>query len=355
MTDEIKIWAVDSSSRAVDPIHPTDWKETEGSLEDVLVKNPDMLMQGLTLVGRQTPTESGYLDLLGVDEDGRLVLFELKRERIRRKAVTQAIEYCSYLESLAESELATHIAECSGNSGVDEIKDLEEWYGERFEGKDLSELRPTKIVLVGLGIDSVAQRMVGFLVDNGVDISLLTFHGYECGDRMLLARQVEGGEARDIESSPRQQRIARWRRGHVERAERLDMSDFWQEAVKELSVAKMERVTKLGVTFHMRSIGLDNVRHSGSHSIVIDEQNPMIRITFYPASIHLCWSEFQKNKEIIPFQFEEPRNARPTERVTQQWYCVLDRGGWEKHKAGLIGLAKSVCDTWEKNRRDAAA
>ncbi len=83
MTDEIKIWAVDSSSNAVEPIQPTDWKETEGSLEDVLVNNPDMLMPGLTLVGRQTPTESGYLDLLGVDADGRLVVFDLQRARAK--------------------------------------------------------------------------------------------------------------------------------------------------------------------------------------------------------------------------------------------------------------------------------
>ena len=46
MTDEIKMWAVDSSSNAVEPIPPTVWKETESSLEDVLVKNPDMLMPG---------------------------------------------------------------------------------------------------------------------------------------------------------------------------------------------------------------------------------------------------------------------------------------------------------------------
>ena len=180
MTDEIKIWAVDSSSNAVEPIQPTDWKETEGSLEDVLVKNPDMLMPGLTLVGRQTPTESGYLDLLGVDENGKLVVFELKREKLTRKAVAQAIDYCSYLESLEESELATHISERSGSAGIIEIKDFEEWYGERYPGKELTDLRPARTVLVGLGVDAVAQRMVGFLSKSGVDISLLTFHGYQC-------------------------------------------------------------------------------------------------------------------------------------------------------------------------------
>ena len=33
-------------------------------LEDTLVANPNLLMPGLTLVGRQLPTESGSLDLL---------------------------------------------------------------------------------------------------------------------------------------------------------------------------------------------------------------------------------------------------------------------------------------------------
>ena len=41
--------------------------DTEWSFEDTLVKNPSFLMPGLTLIGRQTPTEGGPLDLLGVD------------------------------------------------------------------------------------------------------------------------------------------------------------------------------------------------------------------------------------------------------------------------------------------------
>ena len=39
--------------------------ETEKSLEDLLVTSPDLLMPGLTLIGRQVPTDGGPLDLLG--------------------------------------------------------------------------------------------------------------------------------------------------------------------------------------------------------------------------------------------------------------------------------------------------
>ena len=321
MTDEIRIWAIDGSSNDAEPVSPTDRMEREHLLEEVLVKNPDMLMPGLKLVGRQTPTDSGSLDLLGVDEDGRLVVFELKRENLTRKAVTQAIDYCSYLESLTETELATHIAERSGNNGIDEIKDFEEWYGERYEGKELTESRPPKMVLVGLGADAVAQRMVGFLTKSGVDISVLTFHGYQCGGRTLLARQMEGGEARDVGSSPRQQRHAEWRRETAKRAEELGITDLWEDAVEALSVADEERARKSGITFRMRRITLGNAKPSGSHSIVIDQIKGKIRVTFYPAAIHLCFDQFQKMREKIPFELEIPPNAPPTEEVRDQWYC----------------------------------
>ena len=57
-------------------------------------------MEGLTLVGRQTPTEGGPLDLLGVDADGRLVVFELKRGTLSRDAVAQVVDYASYLNAM---------------------------------------------------------------------------------------------------------------------------------------------------------------------------------------------------------------------------------------------------------------
>ena len=52
-------------------------------------------MEPLTLVGRQTPTEGGPLDLLGVDGDGKLVVFELKRGTLLRDAVAQILDYAS--------------------------------------------------------------------------------------------------------------------------------------------------------------------------------------------------------------------------------------------------------------------
>ena len=188
MTDEIQIWAIDKMAEST-KVEPTSQTETEKLLEDALVKAPDMLMPGLTLVGRQTPTAGGYLDLLGVDEDGRLIVFELKRGTLTRDVVTQVIDYSSALESMSDDARATHIAEQSGQLGIAKIENFEEWYGQRFE--EQASLTPVRMVLVGLGIDDNASRMVDFLAKRGVDITLLTFYGYQYDGKTLLAKQVQ--------------------------------------------------------------------------------------------------------------------------------------------------------------------
>ena len=104
--EEIKIWKLDGTSekpKAV-PVAGISHTATEQLLEDALTTSPDLLMTNLHLVGRQTETAGGPLDLLGVDEDGRLVVFELKRGTLTRDAVAQAIDYASFLADLEAEE-----------------------------------------------------------------------------------------------------------------------------------------------------------------------------------------------------------------------------------------------------------
>ena len=130
--DEVKIWAVDGDSN-VEPLASKVQTDTEALLEDTLVKNPDLLIPGLKLVGRQTPTAGGPLDLLGVDEEGRLVVFELKRGTLSRDAVAQIIDYASDLDAMDMDALASHISEQSGKHGIDEIEDFQNWYSQDLE------------------------------------------------------------------------------------------------------------------------------------------------------------------------------------------------------------------------------
>jgi RecB family endonuclease NucS len=70
---EIKLWEIgqkDGDKSVVLPLKNVDQTKTENQLEEILVKYPDLLGDGLKLVGRQTNTAGGPLDLLGVEDDG---------------------------------------------------------------------------------------------------------------------------------------------------------------------------------------------------------------------------------------------------------------------------------------------
>ena len=160
--EEVKIWAV-NDTYDVAPLESKGQVDTESLLEETFVKNPHLLLPGLRLVGRQTPTEGGPLDLLGVDEDGRLVVFELKRGTLSREAVAQVIDYASYLEAMDLADLASHISDRSGEHGIEAIEDFQEWYSQDFGG--LERLIPLRMFLVGLGADDRTRNGLNKSVD----------------------------------------------------------------------------------------------------------------------------------------------------------------------------------------------
>ena len=129
MTEELRIWSV-GDGRKAKPLSPITQMPTELEFEELLVANPEMLEPGLRLIGRQTPTQTGWLDLLAVDTDGRLVVFELKRGMLAREVVTQVLDYASALDGMSTAKLAEHVAQQSDESGIEKIDDFEQWYGD---------------------------------------------------------------------------------------------------------------------------------------------------------------------------------------------------------------------------------
>jgi hypothetical protein len=148
-------------------------------------------MDKTRLIGRQTPTQGGPLDLLGIDADGRLVVFELKRGTLTRDAVTQALDYASDLDQMAYDDLCQHLEAMSGKGGTEKIEDFGEWYSSNYFSIEDALAKKPRIVLVGLGLDDRASRIIGFLIDCAVDIQVLTFHAFEHKGELLLCRSVE--------------------------------------------------------------------------------------------------------------------------------------------------------------------
>ncbi|MFZ5572864.1 MAG: endonuclease NucS domain-containing protein [Thermodesulfobacteriota bacterium] len=190
----IQLWAIDRNDPTIIKatlVDGVDNTETEAILEDILTRTPSLLADNLSLIGRQVPTEGGPLDLLGVDEDGRLVVFELKRGTLTRDAVAQVLDYVSDLAEMDSERLCKLVEDCSGRLGIEKIDDFEDWYGERFPDSDGPTTLTPRAILVGLGVDDRARRIVNYLANTGVDIQLLTFHAFMNSGQLLFARQVE--------------------------------------------------------------------------------------------------------------------------------------------------------------------
>ena len=136
----------------------------------------------------------------------------------------------SGLNVATPEQLADLIREDSGSKGVEEIDDFEEWYLERFEGNELSDLLPPRLVLVGLGVDARAERMARFLAEGGIDISVLTFFGFGHSGETLLARQVEV-ERDETASSVRRsgQSVAEKRQALQKRLVERGMTDLFDD------------------------------------------------------------------------------------------------------------------------------
>lgn len=190
---EIKLWTIEKNDEGrfvAVPLEQMSQVDAENQLEELIVSSSEILLPHLKLVGRQNPTESGFLDLLGIDEDGKLVVFELKRGTLTREVVAQIVDYASHLAAMTAESLASYISERSGTGGIEKIEDFENWYQQSYPSSPNRYAEPPRMVLVGLGADERTQRMTSYLADSGVNISLLTFYAFKKDGKVLLARHV---------------------------------------------------------------------------------------------------------------------------------------------------------------------
>ncbi len=351
---EIRLWSLEKQvggslkAARADTLRNT---ETEAILEDLLVRSPDLLMEGLSLVGRQVPTKGGPLDLLGVDEDGRLVVFELKRGTLTRDAVTQAVDYASDLHEMDLGTLAKHLEDCSGYHGIDKIDDFSEWYDQTYPDNDGGLTQKPKIVLVGLGTDERALRMVNFLADCGLDIQLLTFHAFQCDPKLFLARQVESTIPAGKTVSGQTQRTTK--KANYE----ILFANAQQYGVKAL----LDSIRK----FFKEALPVYELPGKDSCSFYLTEKsergNPAYRVYF---SIYLRKSETNLLSLVIqtralnaaPSEIAEFRQSFPEAQLNekyQQLELSVTMSNWDTIREHLARLLPAVEKGWKAKVADA--
>lgn len=156
----------------------------EERLEEWIENDVSIISSGLLVIGRQVETGyGGYIDLLCIDENGDVVIIELKRDKTPREITAQVLDYASWVKNLTADQVQ-EIARTYLNGGLEEA----------FESKfaiDLPESinQEHEMLIVGSEIDNSSQRIINYLSESyGVAINAVTFNYFNDGSCEYLAR-----------------------------------------------------------------------------------------------------------------------------------------------------------------------
>ncbi|CAH9018676.1 endonuclease NucS domain-containing protein [Candidatus Nitrosacidococcus sp. I8] len=96
MTTEIKTWEIINGELVeIDTSLTKQGRKEKDDLEKWIKTSPKILGEDILLIGEQVWRKSGPLDYLGIDNQGNLVIIELKRDKLPREVLAQAIDYAS--------------------------------------------------------------------------------------------------------------------------------------------------------------------------------------------------------------------------------------------------------------------
>jgi len=229
MVTEIKLWEINEGKLIPSNISLTEAGRTEtDDLEKWIRNNPGLLGEEIVLIGEQVMTKRGPLDFLGIDRSGNLVIIELKRDRLHREVLAQAIDYAS---DLASWDLERLNAECEKHTG----KRIEECLSENLDLDDeaLEEISINnfqKILLVGTSVDESLERMIEWLSDNydmGINVLIFKYTQTKSGDEIIAKTTIIPEEIEQEKSQRRQRKIYAER--HILRRE------FWTQLLEKIN------------------------------------------------------------------------------------------------------------------------
>lgn len=189
MATEIKTWQIIEGklTQFSSSLIESDRKERD-HLEKWIKSSPEIIGNDIAIIGEQVPTKSGPLDFLGIDRYGNLVIIELKRDKLPREVLAQAIDYAS---DVSTYDTDTFNELCQRFTG----QALGDYLTERFPDTNFEEVavnQVQRILLVGFAIEESLSRMVEWLSEKynvGINAIVLQYIKTKSGDE-LLSRTV---------------------------------------------------------------------------------------------------------------------------------------------------------------------
>lgn len=154
----------------------------------------DLTLIGIdgVIIGREVTTSyRTRIDLLAMDEEGNLIIIELKRDTGARDIVAQVLDYASWVSKLTTNEIYEITQSKRGRS-------LAELYRDKFGSSPPETLNAThQMIVVASEVDEQSKRIIEYLSeehDVGINASFFNIFGAE-GHEWLTTDSLLNQEA----------------------------------------------------------------------------------------------------------------------------------------------------------------
>jgi len=195
---QIKTWQIiDGQLHLIETSLAEHGRHEPEDLEAWIASEPLILGTDIVLIGRQVWTQSGPLDLLGIDKAGNAVIIELKRDRLPREVLAQAIDYASDVATWSVERLSEECAKYRGKSLDDILSDT--FDDVNIENFTINEGQ--RILLVGFGAESSLERMVEWLsasYDVNINAIILHYARTAGGEELLTKTAIISEEEEQV-------------------------------------------------------------------------------------------------------------------------------------------------------------
>lgn len=158
--------------------------ETEKQLEDWIEKEISILGLNILVIGRQIITAfGGRIDLLAIDDQGDIVIIELKKDKTPRDVIAQILDYASWIRKLNYNEISLIAMNYLQ-------KDLPLAFSEFFNLTIPENINSNhKMIIVASEFDESSERILNYLADEyQVNINAIFFNTFNNNGNKILGR-----------------------------------------------------------------------------------------------------------------------------------------------------------------------
>ncbi|MDK4526308.1 endonuclease NucS [Kingella kingae] len=184
------MYQIDISNKKMNKLNATTFSELNLSerydIQEWIDDTPEILGEKLLIIGKEIILPSGIrLDLLAIDENGNLVIIELKRDTSGNHVEWQAIKYASYCSAFTDEEIfKIHQDYLNKKYNDRDAKREIENFLVTFEMEKLN--KEQRIILVSRDFNSDVASAVLWLNDKGLDIKCIKINSFISKNNELL-------------------------------------------------------------------------------------------------------------------------------------------------------------------------